>query len=106
MANKQITYEDALKALDIHLEGRKKRVHTFEACGPILMGGDMDLTAVKKLLKNAQPDDLCISGPTMCAVNHGVGIWTDRGWLYISTQNWFKLITTRKAYSKKRFARY
>lgn len=81
-----LTAKQAVELLGLHLDGKKKRVHTMEAMVFGMAGCDMDLTEIKKLFKVAEADDICLSGPNMRAINHGVAVWREkRGWLFIST---------------------
>ena len=90
--NDFISPKEALKVLDTHLEGRKKRVHTFQVFGPAIFGCDMDLTTIKKFFKDAKEDELVISGPNMLNMKHGIALFREgEGWLFIATQSWFKM---------------
>lgn len=81
-----LTPKQAVEVLGLHLEGKKKRVHTMENVMFGMMGCDMDLTDIKKAFEVAEADDICLSGPNMRGQNHGVAVWREnKGWLFIST---------------------
>ena len=81
-----LTSKEALSLLEPHLEGRKKRVHTFEGFSGILIGCDVDLTIIKKRFKEAGKDDLALAGSSMRGIGHGVGIFDERiGWMFIES---------------------
>ena len=83
----QLTKEEALELLAPHLEGKKKRVHTFNGgYFGILMGCDMDLTEVKKALKNCKEDEISLSGANMRGMGHGVAYYTEKnGWIFLES---------------------
>lgn len=86
MANdpSKLTVEEALSLIDIHMEGRKKRTHTFEGYTFGLMGCDMDLSTIKKELMES--DDIQLSGPNMASMNHGLAYFRKgRGYLFVRT---------------------
>jgi hypothetical protein len=88
MDNIIITPKQAITVLETHLEGRKKRVHTFSGMAFGLFGCDMDLTQIKGLFKEAKEDEIALSGPNMQTVSHGVAVFTKKsGWLFISTDD-------------------
>lgn len=79
----KLTFDEALSLIEIHMEGKKKRTHSFEG-GLGLMGCDMDLTTVKKQMKDS--DDIRLSGPNMHRMGHGFGYYREgRGYLFIKT---------------------
>ncbi len=79
-----LTYDEALDLLAPHKEGRKLRVHSFEGFGGVIMGCDMDLTSVKRHLKAS--DHICIAGPHMTAMGHGIGFHVvDKGYIFLAT---------------------
>ena len=81
-----LTPSEALELLSIHLERRRKRVHTFMDAGIALMGCDMDLSSIKAKFKNLKADDLVLSGKNMTAMGHGVAFWEDKvGWTFLET---------------------
>ena len=65
-----LTADEALGLLDIHLEGKKKRCHSFQGMGFGLFGCDIDLTSIKKYFKTAK--HICLSGDNMKGMGHGV----------------------------------
>lgn len=86
MANKdphKLTYKEALALLQPHTERRKLRVHTFTECFG-LMGCDMDLSTVKKRLK--ETSDIRISGPNMRNLGHGVAYYNEKMSEYVFLQ--------------------
>ena len=88
MENRKLTYKEAVEHLDFHMEKRKKRVHTFKGFGGILMGCDMDVTAVKRLFRGAKKDELLVSGPSMLGMGHGIAVLQeDKGWLFIESKD-------------------
>jgi len=83
-----LTPKQAVDLLELHLRGKKKRVHTMEAFAFGVMGCDMDLTDIKKTFKVAKADEICLSGLNMRGMNHGVAVFREqRGWLFISSDN-------------------
>jgi hypothetical protein len=83
-----LTVEEALDLLAPHLEGRKKRVHTFEGMAFGLMGCDMDLTSVKATLKKCECDEIALSGVNMRRMGHGVAFFVKgRGWTFLETDS-------------------
>lgn len=97
-----LTPKMALDALEVHKEGKVKRVHTFTSGGIFLMGCDMDLSEVETLFNNAKPDEIQMAGRNMCAVSHAVGVWTKTGWMFISTKPAFTKIVNsfNKSFAK------
>lgn len=78
-----LTEKEALTLLLPHIEKRKKRVHSFEG-GPFLMGCDIDLTQVKKYLK--ETESIKLSGPNMHAMGHGIAFFDKkRGYTFLET---------------------
>ena len=75
-----LTVDEALKVLLLHKEGRKQRVHSFMGGGPFLMGCDIDLTSVKKQLKESS--SIVIAGPNMRGMGHGIA-YLDKNDYYI-----------------------
>jgi len=87
--NTILSIEEALSLLDTHIEKRKKRVHTYECGGFGLMGCDMDYSQIKRELKETferNVDNICLAGPNMRGMQHGVAYVTkhDR-WLFLAT---------------------
>ena len=81
-----LTPKQAVELLGLHMKGKKKRVHTMEAMPFGMAGCDMDLADIKKLFKVAQSDEICLSGPNMRGINHGLAVYREqRGWLFITT---------------------
>lgn len=85
LAQRILTPSEALELLAPHLVKKKKRIHTFSG-GAFLMGCDVDLTQIKKYLKDADVDGIILGGPTMKAMGHGVAVWTNT-WLFLQTDN-------------------
>lgn len=80
----KLTFDEAVSLLGVHISKRKKRVHTFVGGGLALLGCDVDLTHIKKALK--ETDHICLSGPNMTGMGHGVAFWNPKGyWEFIST---------------------
>lgn len=81
-----LTPKQAVELLGLHVEGKKKRVHTMEPCSFGMAGCDMDLTDIKKAFEVADSEGICLSGPNMRGMQHGVAVYREpRGWLFIST---------------------
>jgi hypothetical protein len=79
----ELTPKEALELLQTHLEGKKKRLHTFEG-GAFLMGCDMDLSTIKERLNNSK--HICLSGKNMKAMGHGVAYKQESGsYLFLET---------------------
>ena len=78
-----LTPAEALGLLAPHLEGKKKRVHTFMGMGFGLMGCDYDLTDVKKHLKEAK--EITLSGPNMRGMGHGVAFLEKDQWTFLES---------------------
>jgi len=78
----KLSISEALSLLSIHLEGKKKRVHTFEG-GVFLFGCDIDLSDLKSKLK--ETGYIGLSGGNMRNMGHGVAIEQDRGFLFLET---------------------
>lgn len=90
----ELTHEEALKLLEVHLEGKKKRVHTFEG-GMFLFGCDMDLSTIKERLKESK--HICLSGKNMKAMGHGVAYkQKNESYLFLNTDK-VKLEAIHKA---------
>ena len=84
MEDGRLTSTEALKLLEVHTEGKKKRVHTFDGFGGILMGCDIDLTGIKKKFKNAEY--IGLAGVNMTGMGHGVAIQEKgKGYLFLAT---------------------
>ena len=79
----KLTDKEALELLSIHLEGKKKRVHTLMGGGGMMMGCDYDLTSVKKHFKVAEA--ICLSGPNMRSMRHGVAFLEKDQWTFLET---------------------
>lgn len=62
----------------------KHRVHTFRQAGPILMGCDVDKSAI---LEDLEKHDAELSGPGAAAMHHGLVITDDTGPLFIETDD-------------------
>lgn len=78
-----LTPDEALTLLLPHLDGRKKRVHTLEG-GSFMMGCDIDLTIIKKRLK--ETESIKLSGPNMHGMGHGIAYFVEgRGYLFLET---------------------
>ena len=75
-----LTADEALKVLLPHKEGRKQRVHSFMGGGPFVMGCDIDLTSVKKQLKESS--SIVFAGPNMRGMGHGIA-YLDKNEVYI-----------------------
>jgi len=91
-----LTPDMALKALEVHKEGKVKRVHTFTSCAIALMGCDMDLSEVEELFRNAKEDEIQIAGKNMCNLRHAVAVWTNnQGWMFISTKPAFTKVVQK-----------
>lgn len=92
-----LSIEEALGLLATFTERKKLRVHTIVGMGGIVMGCDMDLSAIKKLFEEAviegdrTKDDLIrLGGENVTAIGHGVGVYQvkkDAGWLFIETDS-------------------
>ncbi len=80
-----LTPNEALELLSIHLEKRKKRVHTMTSSTFALMGCDMDLSQIKAIFKKAEIDDISLSGPNMRGISHGVGVRYNNEWMFLET---------------------
>ncbi len=80
-----LTPMEALDLLSIHLEGKKKRVHTLEGFGGIaVMGCDIDLTNIKKIIKKSEY--IGLAGSNMTGMGHGVAIdQKGKGYLFLET---------------------
>jgi hypothetical protein len=68
----ELTPKEAEGLLEVHLEGKTKRVHTFDGFGSMLMGCDIDLSDLKKRFKTAEY--LGLAGVNMTGMGHGVAI--------------------------------
>lgn len=89
--NAVITVKEALELLAPHQSGRKKRVHTFQACSIALLGCDMDLSQIKDKLKAAfETDDtnVRLSGDNMRAMGHGVAFFDGKTWTFLATDKY------------------
>ena len=84
-----LSIKEALSLLETHKEAKKLRVHTFEGGGFGLMGCDMDLTKIKQELKESferDVDNVCLAGPNMRGMEHGVAYVTKQDrWLFLAT---------------------
>lgn len=80
----KLTYKEALELLAPHKEKRKLRVHTFTTVFA-LMGCSIDLTTIKKRLKESE--DIRLSGPNMRGMGHGLAYYFDNmeGYVYLKT---------------------
>lgn len=80
----KLTPKEAIALLSPHLEGKKKRVHSFEGTGFGLFGCDIDLTHVKRYLKEA--NHIALAGKNMSAVGHGLGYQEKgKGFVFLET---------------------
>lgn len=68
-----LNYEEALSLLAPHKEGKKLRVHSLEGNGLYMAGCDIDLSEIKKYFKASK--HLCLSGPNMRGMGHGVAFF-------------------------------
>lgn len=85
VAKGNLTPKEALDLLAPHLEGKKKRVHTFTG-GAFLMGCDMDLSEVKKRLESLKADEIQLSGVNMRGMGHAVAYLDAKyGWTFLET---------------------
>lgn len=60
------------------------RVHTFRQVGGILLGADYGRPAL--ILEMQQAKEIHVTGPAAQAMNHGLAIFDDHGWLFIETK--------------------
>jgi len=77
-----LSVAEALDLLAIHLEKRKKRVHSMQKAFGCLMGCNIDLTEIKKRIK------LCKDGETLLSDTvggHGVVFRDTNDWLFLET---------------------
>ena len=80
----ELSPSEALGLLYSHLEGKKKRVHTFDGFGWMLMGCDIDLSDLTKRLKSAE--HICLAGKNMKGMGHGVAMKEkDKSYLFLET---------------------
>ena len=89
--NAVITVEEALDLLAPHKEGRKLRVHTFQSAVFALMGYDMDLTQLKRELKEsfkADDTNIRLSGDQMRGIGHGVAFKYNGTWTFLATDKY------------------
>lgn len=63
------TWEEALALLDVHHEGRKKRVHTFVNPAGMLVGADWDLRDVRRHVARW---GIAVAGGQARAMRHGL----------------------------------
>lgn len=79
-----LTPDEAIDLLMPHTSKRKKRIHTLAGNGFALFGCDVDLTTIKKRIKLSQ--HVCLSGPNMFNMGHGVAYFTDNiGYTFLQT---------------------
>lgn len=83
-AKRMLNMDEALDLLRTYNEKRKKRLHTFEKLGFMLMGCAMDLSEIKKRLKLCKDGEIFI---TDTIAGHGVVFFdhTRNGWLFLDT---------------------
>jgi hypothetical protein len=80
----KLTPEIALSLLEPHKERMKLRVHSFTGGGFALMGCDIDLTQIKKYLK--ETSDIRLAGPNMLGMGHGVAYYDEKqGYVFLET---------------------
>lgn len=85
-AKAALTPDEAIALLRVHIEDKKKRVHTFEGFGFGLFGCDIDLKTIKADLKASE--HICLSGKNMKAVGHGVALKTKKGgYIFLETND-------------------
>lgn len=58
-------------------------VHTFRSGRGLMLGADWDKRSVLEALNKAETID--VSGPVAQAMNHGLAINDEHGWLFIET---------------------
>ena len=75
-----LTADEALKVLLPHKEGRKQRVHSFMGAGICILGCDIDLSSVKKELKESS--SIVFAGPNMRGMGHGIA-YLDKNETYV-----------------------
>ena len=82
----ELTAKEAIGLLSSHLEGKKKRVHTFTGFGGMLMGCDIDLSNLKKRLSKAK--SIMLAGPNMKGMGHGVALEEEgKGFMFLETDS-------------------
>jgi hypothetical protein len=60
-----------------------ERIHTFRQAGFILLGCDVDRQDIVDMLKTFTPE---LSGEQATAMNHGLVIEDDKGFMFIETK--------------------
>lgn len=97
----KLTPTEAKELLSTHLEGKKKRIHTFDGFGGIIMGCDIDLSEIKKKFKRAEY--IGLAGANMTGMGHGVAIQEKgKGFLFLSTdENKLKKIYKKRGIKMK-----
>ena len=84
LAVRMLNMNEALELLNVFVEDRKKRIHTYEKAFFALMGCNMDLTTIKKRLKLCKDGEIYLSDTVG---GHGVVFLdhTRNGWLFLET---------------------
>ncbi|MDD4997281.1 MAG: hypothetical protein PHI99_03970, partial [Syntrophales bacterium] len=60
-----------------------EQIHTFRQEGPCLLGCDIDRPKIIELFRKYKPE---LSGEKATAMNHGIVLKDDTGWLFIETR--------------------
>ncbi len=71
-----LSADEALSLLSVHVDKRKKRVHTFIDTPIGLFGCDVDLTKLKRTIKGTQ--QLFLAGSAMTNLGHGVRYYDEK----------------------------
>ena len=80
----KLTPAEALSLLAPFKDGKETRIHLMESGGVFMMGYSIALSDLKDKLKTA--DDICLSGPNMKAMRHGVAFTeTGKSYLFLET---------------------
>lgn len=80
-----LSSDEALSLLSVHIDKRKKRVHTFIDTPIGLFGANVDLTKLKKTIRGTQ--QLFLAGSAMTNLGHGVRYFDNKnhGYTYAET---------------------
>ena len=77
----KLTVQEAISLLLTFKEKGKLRTHTLEGGGLYMAGCNMDLKTIKERMKES--DHVCLAGPNMRGMSHGVAYWSEKDDNYI-----------------------
>lgn len=84
VAARILSVDEALDLVEVYIENRKKRTHTFEKWGFGLAGCNMDMSTIKQRIKQCTTGEILLSNTV---VGHNVAFIdkTRDSWLFLQT---------------------